>query len=137
MLTSYSAPAVVAANSALAPAPAGELAQSLVGALGAGLYEELLFRLLLLSLLAWLFTRTTTAFGLPRWPGVVLAMVVSSLLFALLHHVGQELSHVERRVFLFRTMAGLILAALFVFRGIGVCVYTHALYNVHFYLVQD
>ncbi|MEE9128010.1 MAG: CPBP family glutamic-type intramembrane protease [Planctomycetota bacterium] len=135
-LTSYSTSAPAVAATA-APVPASELTQSLVGALGAGLYEELLFRLLLLSLLAWLFTRTTTAFGLPRWPGVLVAMVISSLLFALLHHVGEELPHVDRRVFLFRTMAGLILAVLFVFRGIGVCVYTHALYNVHFYLVQD
>jgi membrane protease YdiL (CAAX protease family) len=136
-LTSYSVP-VMATDAAPMPAPApADLTASLVGALGAGIYEELLFRLLLLSLLAWLFTRTTNAFGLPKWPGVVLAMLVSSLLFALLHHVGQNLSHVDRRVFLFRTMAGLLLALLFVFRGIGVCVYTHALYNVHFYLVQD
>ena len=130
----YSVPAV-AARAAAAPSP--DLTASLVGALGAGLYEELLFRLVLLSLLAWVFTRAANAFSLPRWPGVVLAIVVSSLLFALLHHVGEELTSIDRRVFLFRTMAGLILALLFVFRGIGVCVYTHALYNVHFYLVED
>lgn len=126
VLTSYSMPVMAAS----------EHTNNLVAALGAGIYEELLFRLLLLSLLAWLFTRTTSAFGLPRWPGVVLAIVVSSLLFALLHHVGQSLPDIETKVFLFRTMAGLILAALFVFRGIGVCVYTHALYNVHFFLAQ-
>ena len=33
-------------------------------------------------------------------------------------------------VFLFRFLAGVSLAALFVFRGLGVCVYTHAFYNV-------
>lgn len=142
-LTSYSLPVMAAETvpamtaevvSALAPT---ERAANLVAALGAGIYEEMLFRLLLLSLLAWLFTRTTNAFGLPREAGVLVAMVISSLLFALLHHVGQSLPDINVRVFLFRTMAGLILAALFVFRGIGVCVYTHALYNVHFFLGQD
>lgn len=127
VLTAYSMPVL---------ALAGRTAD-LVAALGAGIYEEMLFRLGLLSLLAWMFTRTTTAFGLPRQAGVALAMVVSSLLFALLHHVGQDLPAIDAKVFLFRTMAGLILAALFVFRGIGVCVYTHALYNVHFFLAQD
>ena len=134
VLTSYSMP-VMAADAVPVLAPT-ERTVNLVAALGAGIYEEVLFRLLLLSLLAWLFTRTTNAFGLPRWAGVLLAMVVSSLLFALLHHVGQNLPDIDAKVFLFRTMAGLILAALFVFRGIGVCVYTHALYNVHFFLGQ-
>ena len=131
-VTAYAVP-VMAANVA-ASAPSPDLVTSLVGALGAGIYEEVVFRLLLLSLLAWLLTRTVTSFGLPRWPGVVLAVVISSLLFALLHHVGQDPANIRHAVFLFRTVAGLLLGTLFVFRGIGVCVYTHALYNVLYYL---
>ena len=33
-------------------------------------------------------------------------------------------------------MAGLLLGALFVLRGFGVCVYTHVMYDVHYYLTN-
>ena len=44
-----------------------ELVANLIGSLGAGIYEELLFRLLLLSLLSWFFFRVTEAFSVPSW----------------------------------------------------------------------
>ena len=36
----------------------------------------------------------------------------------------------------FRVAAGLLLGFLFVLRGFGVAVYTHALYDVHYYLTH-
>ena len=41
---------------------------------------------------------------------------------------------VEPKVFVFRTVAGVLLGVLFITRGLGVCVYTHAMYDVFFYL---
>ncbi len=110
------------------------LVQDLVGSLGAGIFEELVFRLGLMSLLAWMWARATSAFRLPRALGGILAVVVSALLFSLHHHLREDF---HRGVFLFRTMAGLLLGFLFWFRGFGVCVYTHAMYDVYYFLTHD
>lgn len=112
----------------------GVLLRDLVGSLGAGIFEELVFRLMLLSVLALLLMRAAEAFALPRALGVAVALVLSALLFSLFHHIGPGTPPIEQRVFVFRTMAGLVLGLLFVLRGFGVCVYTHALYDAHYYL---
>ncbi len=113
-----------------AVAPGGEgrpLAGSLLASVGAGVYEELLFRLLLLgggytALLAVLGARKRTAFAV--------ALVASSLAFATYHHVGANADPWESRLFVFRALAGILLGLVFAFRGLGVVVYLHALYDV-------
>ena len=107
------------------------LVYDLVGSLGAGIFEELVFRLGLMSLIVWLWLQLAKALDLPKAPGGVLAVVISALLFSWHHHLGEPF---EMGVFLFRTMAGVILGFLFWFRGFGVCVYTHAMYDVYYFL---
>ena len=63
------------------------------------------------------------------------AAIVSALVFSWFHHLCGE--PFERKRFLFRTMAGLLLGFLMWGRGYGVCVYTHTVYNVYFYLSGD
>ncbi len=117
----------------LSASPASEeLIRNLIGSLGAGIYEELLFRFVLLSALGWLFFRVSETFSVPKWLGAVAAILVSSLLFSLFHYNLPQAF--EPRVFVFRTMAGILLGVLFLVRGIGVCVYTHAMYDVFLYL---
>lgn len=113
----------------------GTLTANLVGSLGAGIFEELVFRLGLMSALVWIGLRTVRAWALPGWIAGVFAVVTSALAFSWFHHVcGEEF---ERTRFVFRTMAGLLLGALMWARGYGVCVYTHTVYNVYFYLAAD
>jgi hypothetical protein len=114
----------------------GRLAGDLIGSLGAGIFEEAVFRLGVLSLLALALVRATAAFGLGPMPGIVLAIVVSAGLFSLFHHVGPGGEPFRTDVFLFRAMAGILLGGLFVTRGFGVCVYTHAVYDLHYYLTR-
>lgn len=114
----------------------GRLVANLVGALGAGIFEELVFRLFLLSLLALFLNRAAAAFSLPKISGIVVAVIVSGLVFALFHHLPPAQEPFALPAFLFRTMAGLLLGALFVLRGFGVCVYTHVMYDVHYYLTN-
>lgn len=109
-----------------------QLAHDLIGSIGAGIFEELVFRLLLMSALAFLWLRATKAFLLPRWLAGALAVLVSALLFSAFHHWCGE--PFEAGPFLFRTVAGALLGVIFWFRGYGVCVYTHAMYDVYFYL---
>lgn len=112
-----------------------ELMADLVGSLGAGIFEELVFRLGLMSLLVWIGLRVTRAWSLPTWLAGAAAVVVSALVFSWFHHLCGE--PYERTRFVFRTMAGMLLGLLMWARGYGVCVYTHTVYNVYFYLANE
>lgn len=113
------------------------LSADLVAALGAGLFEELLFRLVFVSIVALLLTRPCQVARLPRVTPAALAIVVSAFAFSLFHHVGLGAPPIERDVFVFRVAAGILLGILFVARGFGVAVYAHALYDVHYFLTHD
>ncbi|MEX0717478.1 MAG: CPBP family intramembrane glutamic endopeptidase [Planctomycetaceae bacterium] len=95
-----------------------------VSLVGAGIYEEVLFRLCLLPAIYGLFRLSRVS---PGW-SALLAVLASSLAFALAHHVGGE--RLELFAFTFRTLAGLFFAALFVLRGFGVTVGCHAAYDL-------
>jgi len=88
-------------------------------ALGAGLYEELLFRMVAIALLHFLLV---DLLGVKETPGRVAAIAVSALLFALYH---ANLAGTP-----FYLMAGLYFGAIYVWRGFGIVVATHALYDL-------
>ncbi|HEY0778305.1 MAG TPA: CPBP family intramembrane glutamic endopeptidase [Gemmatirosa sp.] len=95
--------------------------------LGAGLYEELLFRVVLVGALAALGRRVL---GLtPRAAGA-LAVVVGALLFSSAHYVGAYGDRLTLASFVFRAIAGLFFSALYLLRGFGITAWTHALYDV-------
>lgn len=94
---------------------------------GAGLWEELVFRLALLGGLTLLVTR---ALGAAQPVAIAVAVLVSSLAFALYHHLGDGGEPLTASRFLFRTVAGTILGLLFVFRGLAVVVYMHVFYDL-------
>jgi len=112
----------------VAPAdPSAEAAlRQVVTYLGAGIYEEAVFRLVLFSLLLVIFQWVEIAPGSAE----VLAAIGSSLLFSVAHHVGPYGQPYSNYLFLFRVVAGLYFAALFRLRGFGIAVGTHACYNV-------
>ena len=115
--------------------PQHTLAADLVGSLGAGIFEELVFRLGLMSLLAWVAALAVRAWSLPRAVAGLSAVILSALVFAWFHHLCGE--PYDRTRFLFRTVAGTLLGLLMWFRGYGVCVYAHALYDAHFYITHS
>lgn len=103
---------------------------------GAGIYEELLFRLMLLPIVCGLFRLT----GLkPHW-SVLAGVIATSLLFSAAHYRfdisfagldwqthGDVFSWYS---FVFRFVAGVFFSALFVLRGFGITAGTHALYDI-------
>jgi len=97
-----------------------------VGFLGAGIYEELLFRLILFSLVAW-GLRTA---GIVPWLSLLLAAVLTSLLFAAAHNVGANGEAFQWFSFIFRVLAGLFFSVLFVYRGFGIAAGAHAAYDI-------
>jgi CAAX prenyl protease-like protein len=98
----------------------------LVSYLGAGIYEEALFRLTLYSGLRTLLRLA----GLPLPAAGVAAALASAALFSAAHHIGPYGQPYSNYVFLFRLAAGLYFAALYQFRGFGIAVGAHACYNV-------
>jgi len=94
--------------------------------LGAGLYEELLFRVLLVGSLAWAGRR------LLRWRPLVAgiwAALIGAVVFSAFHYVGPYGDQLTSYSFVFRTIAGLAFSALFLLRGFGITAWTHALYD--------
>jgi hypothetical protein len=103
------------------------LPTQLMISLGAGIYEELLFRVLLVSGLAWLaratFTRNRTATD-------VFAVIVGALVFSAFHYIGPYGDRLELGSFTFRAIAGVLFSGLYVLRGFGITAWTHALYDM-------
>lgn len=100
---------------------------SLVFAIGAGVYEELLFRLLAITLLHLVLV---DVIGAKPIIGGVVAVACSALLFASYHFVGRvEFSTLH---FTFYAAAGVYLGAIFALRGFGIVAATHAFYDVYY-----
>lgn len=95
--------------------------------LGAGLYEELLFRVILVGALAWAGQR------LLGWRPLVVgiaAVVAGAIIFSAFHYVGPYGDRLEPYSFVYRMMAGLFFSAVYLSRGFGITAWTHALYDV-------
>lgn len=103
------------------------LPAQLMISLGAGIYEELVFRVLLVSGLAAL------ARGMFHWhPRAAggFAAVAGALIFSLFHYVGPYGDELNLSSFTFRAIAGLLFSALYLLRGFGIAAWSHALYDV-------
>lgn len=103
------------------------VAERLMLSLGAGLYEELLFRVVLVTLIAVVSRKL---FGMGTRGANATAVVVGALLFSAAHYIGAYGDPLELGSFTFRFIAGLFFSALYVQRGFGITAWTHALYDV-------
>lgn len=113
-----------------APAQMG-LIDKVVMSAGAGLYEEIVFRLVLMGGLFWLAKNVVS---LPRFVSAALALVISSLVFSAVHHISEPFT---MSAFTFRVFAGAAFALLYQTRGLAVAAYTHALYDVWVMVFRD
>jgi len=104
-----------------------------VMSLGAGVWEETIFRLGIMTGIAVLLERVL---GLGRWVAVAVALVVSSVLFSAMHHIPPYGDPLHLGVFLFRVLAGCFFGLVYQFRGFAVAVYTHALYDIYVLLLR-
>lgn len=107
--------------------PDANLWSDLVLCVGAGIYEELVFRLILICLMVMIGADLLRLS--PGWTTLA-AVLISALAFAAHHHppIGGEPFHSAR--FVFRLAAGLYLGTLFVYRGYGLAAGTHVAYNL-------
>ena len=115
-----------AADVAAGPAGMG-LATQLMISLGAGIYEELLFRVILVGSLAWAGRRLLG--WAPAAAGIG-ATVIGALVFSAFHYLGPYGDRLELASFTFRAIAGVLFSGLYLLRGFGITAWTHALYDV-------
>jgi hypothetical protein len=104
----------------------GPLLARLTLSLGAGLYEELLFRVVLVALIA----NALRLIGFSRMIAGVVAVVTGALIFSAFHYIGPFGEPLRLESFVFRFLAGLGFSALYLTRGFGITAWTHALYDV-------
>jgi hypothetical protein len=95
--------------------------------LGAGLYEELFFRVILVSVLILLFQKV---FNNKKWASITAAVVLSAFLFSMVHYIGSMGDPFTISSFTYRFLFGLMLNAIYVWRGFGIAAWTHALYDL-------
>ncbi len=109
------------------------LLADVVTGIGAGIYEELIFRLILISLLMIIFQDIAR---INHGSAIILSVLVSAALFSGHHH----LVFLEGRlspaapftwpVFIFRTVAGIYFATIFAIRGFGITAGAHGFYDI-------
>ena len=112
---------------ALGQGVALSLPTQLMVSLGAGVYEELLFRVILVGGLARL---GTAGFGWRPWYAGLFATLVGALIFSAFHYIGPLGDQFTVNSFVFRAVAGVLLSGLYLIRGFGITAWTHALYDV-------
>ena len=94
--------------------------------IGAGVYEEFLFRLCLLPITFALFRSVRFS----SQSAALLSVIVTGALFAAAHYVGPAGEQFQTFTFTFRLTAGLFFAGLFYLRGFGITVGAHAAYDL-------
>lgn len=100
--------------------------QQLALSLGAGLYEELFFRVILVSVLLLIFRQIFTN----KYAAFASAMIIAAAVFSFVHYIGAFGDPFTLGSFLFRFLFGLALNAIYIWRGFGMAAWTHAIYDL-------
>ena len=101
--------------------------QQVTLAVGAGIYEEILFRVILIaaigSLLGFIFQWNQV---LRNW----IAMIIAAGIFSSFHFIGEFGDFFSFNIFMVRFFAGILLGVLYFVRGFGITAWAHAIYDL-------
>ena len=103
-------------SASIGSADGGTALERITLSLGAGLYEELLFRVVIVSALATGFR----FLGFGRMVSGAVATVLGALIFSAFHYVGPLGDSLTLESFVFRAIAGVAFSALYLTRGFGI-----------------
>jgi len=115
---------VVAAPQAQLSLPSESL-HALALCMGAGFYEELFFRFLLVEGLIWIFTGLR--YRKAGFIHIIASWIVSAIIFSALHFLNEPFSWYA---FGYRGVFGLVMSGIYLLRGFGIAAWAHALYDV-------
>ena len=105
----------------------GSPLHEIVLSIGAGVYEEALFRVALFGGMRWALRKWT---GMNPWAAALVSVVVSSLAFSACHHIGPYGDPLRLELLVYRFWMGVAFATIYIYRGLGIVVYTHAIYDI-------
>lgn len=101
---------------------------------GAGFYEELFFRLMLVRGLQWLVSRTGRDGRLPLPTTVI--VIIAALAFSGVHYIGSLGDDFTIYSFIYRFIMGILFSLLLVARRFGITAWTHAMYDVYVFTAR-
>ena len=110
----------------------GDTGEAVVVALGAGVHEELVFRLGLMAGGAAALMRL----GVSHRAAMIAGLAVSAILFSLAHHVGPHGEAFAIDVSTYRALAGVVFGLIFYYRSLAHAVYSHFLYDLYVLVIQ-
>ena len=101
--------------------------QNVTLAIGAGIYEEILFRVILIFLFNYIIA---LVFQWNNYLKIGTSIVFASVFFSLFHFIGEYGDYFSFNIFMIRFLAGIVLGLLYYFRGFGITAWTHSLYDL-------
>ena len=104
-----------------------KLLQQVVLAIGAGIYEEFVFRVILITGFAYLLGLIFQWISIGKNIG---SIILAAALFSAFHFVGPYGEDPSNYLFLIRFLAGVFLGVVYIFRGFGIAAYTHTIYDL-------
>jgi len=119
-------------TSAVTFMPAGEWKLMASLYLGAGVYEELVFRLMAFAVLSFF---ALDLWGFSRRPGAILVVGTSAVVFAVYHMWGAVRLPYPALVLI--ALRGVFYGTIFLERGFGVTVGVHTIYDLLFLAVRE
>ena len=101
--------------------------QKVTLAIGAGIYEEILFRVILIYILKLIIGSIV---NWDNYSKVGLSMIIASAIFSSFHFIGELGDYFSFNLFMVRFLAGIILGLLYLSRGFGITAWTHSIYDL-------
>lgn len=108
------------------PQSSNGLFTDLALSIGAGVYEELVFRVILVGGAFWVLHRL----GMRRALAFTASALVGAFIFSAVHYTGSLGDDFTLPSFVFRFLFGLALNVIFIVRGFGIAAWTHAIYDI-------
>jgi len=103
------------------------LIQQIVLSIGSGIFEEFVFRVLLVSgiaLIVGIFIKKQYLYKMS------ISIIIAAIIFSTFHFVGEYADTPKISLFLLRLLAGIVLGYIYIFRGFGIAAYSHSFYNL-------
>lgn len=103
------------------------LVQQITLAIGAGIYEEFLFRVVLITMISSILNMI---FKWSKNNISIIAIIISAGIFSAFHFLGEFGDFFTFKVFMVRFLAGIFLGILYLLRGFGITAWSHSIYDL-------
>lgn len=103
------------------------LMQQIVLSIGSGIFEEFVFRVVLVSglaLIVGLFLKKQYMYKM------TISIIIAAVIFSSFHFFGEYADIPKTSLFILRFVAGVILGYIYILRGFGIAAYSHSFYNL-------